>query len=76
MSKERILILEVSDPETFRLSIDMSSLPGYDYALNMLSQATRVLEAKQRFLAEQNLAEEQMQKIANQQLVQTIGRKQ
>lgn len=74
--KDKILILEVTDPETFRLRIDMSSLPGLDYALNMLTQATRVLEAKQRFLAEQNLAEEQMQKMANQQLVQTIGRKQ
>lgn len=76
MSKSRVLILEVTDPETFRLQIDMTSLPGLDYALNMLAQATRILGNKQKFLSDQQLAEEQMQKMADQQLVTAIGRKQ
>lgn len=75
-NKPRILILEVTDPEIFRLSIDMSSIPGLDYALNMLAQATRILTAKQQFIAEQQLVEQEMQKVADQQLVQTLGRKQ
>jgi hypothetical protein len=72
VSKARALILEITDPDSFRMRIDMSSLPGIDYALNMLGQAIRILEAKQRFLAEQELVANEMQKAAEQQLVSTL----
>lgn len=59
------------------MSIDITSLPGIDYALNMLNQATRILEAKQRFLAEQSLVEQEMRKAADQNLIGMVqGRKQ
>lgn len=73
MTKERVLILEVVDLETSKMRIDMHTLPGLDYALNMLAQATRILEMKQRFLAEQEMAAEQMQRMADQQLVALAG---
>jgi hypothetical protein len=73
VSKERILLLEIVDLETMKMRIDMHTLPGLDYALNMLAQATRVLEARQRFLSDQEMVNEQMQKMADQQLVSLAG---
>jgi hypothetical protein len=74
---KRYIVLEVTDPATFHLNIEMGDLPSLDYALNMLEQAHRTLERQQWFGAEQEMMQQQMQRMAEAEFAKSIvGRKQ
>lgn len=47
--KHTRLVITVTDPVTFSIHIEAKGpVPGIDYVLNMLAQATRVFEAERR----------------------------
>jgi hypothetical protein len=56
------LVITVTDPLTFSLAVEVKGeVPGIDYVLNMLAQATRVFEAERRKQEAADYAREQME---------------